>query len=210
MDNYLTLASGSLFTYGRKDNIVTLKDMAWALSKICRFAGHTDKFFSVAQHSLLVEQILYREPPHIRKRGLLHDGHEGMLNDIPTPFHRHMTWKIAQHYYEATGVWHEYDVLKDLKMEIDENIFTQFNLPPTYSSYERLVIKEADHLAFITEASQLLVPRPAWLDEWRTVPFPINLVAMDHDTAARAYVKRFNEVEAEIECDRYADHKAAV
>lgn len=59
---------------------VDVEDIAQALSKQCRFAGHINKFYSVAEHSLYVS-YLAKNP----LEGLLHDASEAYLVDMPSP-----------------------------------------------------------------------------------------------------------------------------
>lgn len=63
---------------------ITIEEIAHALSRIGRFAGHTRGVFaySVAQHSVLVSR---RCLPGNAMVGLLHDAHEAFLGDITSP-----------------------------------------------------------------------------------------------------------------------------
>ena len=43
-------------------NVYTIEDISEALSKICRFTGHTNSFYSVAQHSYICSLLV---PPDV-------------------------------------------------------------------------------------------------------------------------------------------------
>lgn len=61
---------------------VDIHDIAGALSKQCRYGGHTKKFYSVAEHCVHVARFATTER---KLEALLHDGSEAYLLDIPRP-----------------------------------------------------------------------------------------------------------------------------
>ena len=81
---------GSIITYtGRlfwpltpRIEDINLLDICHALSNQCRFTGHTNSFYSVAEHSCHVHDNL---PQEYKLAGLLHDASEAYLMDLARP-----------------------------------------------------------------------------------------------------------------------------
>jgi hypothetical protein len=61
---------------------IDIRDIARALSFTCRFGGHVKWFYSVADHSILVTELL---PLKLKLWGLLHDASEAYLSDMVRP-----------------------------------------------------------------------------------------------------------------------------
>ncbi|MEJ5079819.1 hypothetical protein [Ochrobactrum sp. MYb379] len=63
----------------RADEIF-IEDIAHSLSMQCRFAGHCKRFYSVAEHSILLSRQM---PEKFKLWALLHDASEAYLVDVP-------------------------------------------------------------------------------------------------------------------------------
>lgn len=75
-------SGGKFWPLDPKQEEVDIDDIAHALSLQCRFSGHTEFHYSVAQHSIYVS--LFCNPEHALE-GLLHDASEAYLVDVPRP-----------------------------------------------------------------------------------------------------------------------------
>ena len=64
---------------------IDIEDIAHALSMVCRFAGHCPRHYSVAQHSMLVADLVSEE---YKLAALLHDASEAYLGDVTSPLKR--------------------------------------------------------------------------------------------------------------------------
>jgi hypothetical protein len=66
---------------------VRIDSIAHSLSLVCRYAGHVDTHYSVAQHSLAVAAYLggMGGSPALQLLGLLHDAEEAYFGDMSSP-----------------------------------------------------------------------------------------------------------------------------
>lgn len=70
-----------------KPSDVLFDDISHSLARICRYTGHTDRHYSVAEHSLLVARRVLRMTGDLEKAyaGLMHDAAEAYVGDICRP-----------------------------------------------------------------------------------------------------------------------------
>jgi 5'-nucleotidase len=112
-----------------------IRDIAHSLSLLCRFNGHCQGFYSVAEHSVRVSRLLGR---NLRLWGLLHDAGEAYLSDLPRPVKKQMPW------------------FKDMEDRILEQAMRSFGLPWPMPA----AVKLADDQLLATEARDLMCPPP--------------------------------------------------
>ncbi len=80
--SYIRLNSGKKFDYSNLSlDSICIQDIAHSLSLQCRYVGHCEEFYSVAQHSVLVSRLL---PQPLKFQGLMHDAAEAYLGDMNT------------------------------------------------------------------------------------------------------------------------------
>lgn len=123
---------------------IELEDIAHGLAFVARWNGQTrgDWPYSVAEHSLLVEQIFTRATPKPEPRwqlaALLHDAPEYVIGDMISPV--------------KTAVGPGYSALDD---RLSAAIHIRFGLPATLPAQIKRRIKTADKLSAWLEATQI-------------------------------------------------------
>lgn len=80
---FITTYSGAKF-YPDDMNIsdIPIEDIAHALAHNCRYNGHVERFYSVAEHCVAVGLCV---PEEDRFAGLMHDVCEAFMPDMPRP-----------------------------------------------------------------------------------------------------------------------------
>lgn len=91
----ITTYTGRKFRLWKPDpEMIDLRDISAGLSKNCRFSGQIDRFYSVAEHSMNVMDLAFKEnedDPTFQLACLLHDAAEAYIGDIATPFKKMLT-----------------------------------------------------------------------------------------------------------------------
>ena len=193
MSRFITLRSGELYTYGEMGNPLNEYVLGAHLGKICRFAGATHTFYSIAQHSIFAADVVrdMGQPVLTQFKALLHDGHEALTSDMPTPYQQWVADLIEQHFGER------FDVIELSKEILDHDVYNAFNvLPP--SDAERHWIKHADTVALVTEAHQLLDPVPDWINQFGVPPANTVLYPLAPEMATSAFIAKFRQLRADL------------
>lgn len=123
---------------------IEIEDIAHGLARVARWNGQTvgEHAFSVAQHSVVVEEIVAHIQPNVEPRwrlaALLHDASEYVIGDMISPFKA------------ALGVNY-----KDFEERLENAIHVRFGLPARTPAPIKSLIKQADRACAFFEATQL-------------------------------------------------------
>lgn len=174
-------------TFDPKSGILTevdVNDVGHALSNICRYAGHCRKFYSVAEHSVMVSRIIAAMWPEDReavRAGLLHDATEAYVTDLPTPL------KVLLPDY--------------IKIEDDVAAKLAEDLHVEWSERTLARVKTADMIALATEARLLFEDVSHW-EAIKKYESRIDLLAQGFPLAPQDAKKRFMREFVKLEKER--------
>lgn len=123
-------------------HLICIEDIAHPLSHICRFNGHSKRFYSVGEHSLGCLGLARRMGLSYTDRlaALMHDAAEAYLADIPRPI---------KHSLKAYGPW---------ERKLESMIFERFRIPYPFSS----VVYKLDEIMLATERRDLFISPHHW------------------------------------------------
>jgi hypothetical protein len=123
---------------------IEIEDIAHGLARVARWNGQTkgEHGFSVAQHSIVVEEISAHLRPQLEPRwrlaALLHDAAEYVIGDMISPFKA------------ALGL--DYRIFEE---RLDTAIHLRFGLPARTPAPIKALIKAADRASAFFEATQI-------------------------------------------------------
>ncbi|WP_254493781.1 YfbR-like 5'-deoxynucleotidase [Bartonella sp. B1099] len=170
---------------------IEIEDIAHGLARVARWNGQTrgEYAYSVAQHSLLVEQIFQKLFPQSLKHeclcALLHDAPEYVIGDIISPFKA-----VIGKQYER------------IEKRIQDAIHMRFSLPVDLSQKLLKKIKQADRIAayheaitfagFNTEEALRYFGSPNNIS-----PDDLNLQPSSTQQIENAFLTRFNDLDGQ-------------
>lgn len=169
--DWMQVASGrSFWPFDPRPEEVHLHDIAHGLSMLCRFGGHTQQFYSVAEHSVWCSQIV---PPEHALQALMHDATEAYCVDIPRPLKRGLS-----NYAEIEGnIWEAVCERFGLVRDLHESV------------------KRADNAMCLAEARQIMSrPEIDWSATGEAAD--IKVACWLPEEARRRFLMRFHELTA--------------
>ena len=123
---------------------IEIEDIAHGLARVARWNGQTigEHAFSVAQHSVVVEEIVAHIQPDVAPRwrlaALLHDASEYVIGDMISPF--------------KAALGYDYRLFEE---RLEHAIHLRFGLPAKVPLAIKKLIKQADRACAFFEATQL-------------------------------------------------------
>ena len=170
---------------------IEISDIAHGLARVARWNGQTagDHAFSVAQHSLLVEQIFggtcRDDRPDSRMACLLHDAPEYVIGDMISPFKA-----VVGGGYKA------------VEERLQHAVHLRFSLPAELPATLKRAIKRADQIAAWLEATALAGFSDREAAKYFGRPRGINpdlfdLTPLPAKKVERAFLKQYSAIEAQ-------------
>lgn len=153
-------------------------DIACALANVCRFGGHCRPFYSVAQHSVIVSELVEARGGDVEDvfAALMHDATEAYLGDMPHPIKHRSPLGAAFREAEAA-----------LEAVLRERFSIKADVPE---------IKRVDRALLATERRTVSGESWAWPELEGVEALDLELVAWTPDEAERAFTARFDALQA--------------
>jgi hypothetical protein len=166
----IMLASGREFDLlNPQESVFDVHDIAHSLANTCRFTGHCERFYSVAQHSLMVSLIV---PEEWAWEGLLHDAAEAIIGDVAKPLKN-----LIPDY-------------RRVEQRIEEVIFGYFGIAPKLPA----CVKQGDTVMLHTEQRDLMgAGTRVWTFESHQ-PLSTRIIPMSPEHAKVAFLQRYEEL----------------
>ncbi len=155
---------------------VDIVDIAHALSLICRYGGHATRFYSVAEHCVLLSHAV---APEHALWALMHDSAEAYVGDMVRPLKQQMP------------------AYKDIEDAVLWTIAQRFDLPadPLHADLIPATVHAADNRILLDERAAVLAPTD---DHWGGVedlePLGVRVIGWQPSAAEVLFRDRFAEL----------------
>ena len=162
---------------------IEVEDIAHGLARVARWNGQTlgEHAFSVAQHSVLVEEIAAALQPGLEPRwrlaALLHDASEYVIGDMISPFKAALGWSY-----------------RDFEARLEHAIAIRFGLPLRPPAALKTLVKRADRISAGFEAVRLAGFSAAEADAFFGRPPPgltVDVAPLPPGEAQARYLARY-------------------
>ena len=164
-----TFTGKAFFPFAPNEDDIDILDIAHSLAMQCRYNGHTQVFYSVAEHCWILS---HEVSPEYALWALLHDAPEAYISDMIRPIKRHMPAFVA------------------LDDHLTAVIARKFGLAGIEIPAE---VKEADTRILLDERAQLHRTPP---QEWDIAldPLGVDIAAWSPVEAKSRYLHRFHQL----------------
>lgn len=155
---------------------IRIADIAHALAHTGRYNGHAKRFYSVAEHSVLLSHHVGVKD---RMWALLHDAGEAYLSDVPRPLKRFLRLSDNLQTYE------------EAEQAVLNAVAERFCLPWPIPSY----IGMRDTQLLLGERTQVYNHLMDWELDGSAEPLNVSLYFWSPETAERAFLDRFADIQ---------------
>lgn len=168
-----THAGGKLDYADENWTALSIEEIAHSLSNTCRYNGHCNEFYSVAEHSVWVSFLV---PNEYLLPALLHDASEAYVGDVPRPLKKFMGQLFADlEEKAAVAVGKKFDITPDL-----------------FHCHE---VKRADNAMLWYETQRLMPKNPVWNQfHDKGLDGKIKIQCLKPEDAKRLFLNRYKQI----------------
>jgi len=200
-DRWIETRSGVRFSLSSpRPEDVRIEDVAHGLALLCRYNGQCDRFYSVAEHSVLCACLAKwcGESADMRMACLLHDAAEAYIGDFSGPLKDQLRdWGVP-----------ELDLLEDRMMLV---VLQGLGLDRVYPLYtgDGGVVQRMDRAVFAGEEARIMASRGDWIpSDWPQPPserdwIPTAMIGRDlgesWERAEAAFLRHYCDIRMEMD-----------
>lgn len=169
----LTYSGINFLLHGESTDRFSLKDIAHSLSMQCRYTGHTKRFYSVAEHCVLMSR--YVANLDCKFAALYHDAVEAYVGDLASPVKQGLPdyKKIEESIERRLFMWLGYDV----------------------SPLVKKLVKMLDTRIMLSERNMLLPDiNEQWPEDEVVTPLDIRIMCWSPTKAEKEFLKQAKKI----------------